>query len=199
MKYTVISYYTRNTPYEQEVKNLIQSLNKFKIPHDIRFIDSLGSWQANTFYKARFIRDMIQVRKEAGDEAVVWLDADAVVLRPLEIFDNIDTDTAFYFYSGSRYAQRTNGRELISATMFFRINNRVVDLLDRWIEKNKNQADGGLEQWNLHTVLDKWRADGGTVSWLPQSYCRLFDYPEDPRCVVQNQASRRFRGVIGDD
>lgn len=197
MKFTVVCYYTSGTPYQEEVKNLIQSLDRFGIKHDIRAISSLGGWQKNTLYKAQFIRGIIDEREKAGDEAIVWLDADSVVLRPPEIFSAIATDCAFYFKTVGPASDRRGGRELISASMYFAINSRAKQLLDMWIEENGKNGRG-LEQWNLQTVLPAWRNSGGTYTVLPQSYCRIFDAPEDHRVIVQNQASRRFRKAVGE-
>ena len=38
----VVGYYTINTPYEQEAKKLISSLNKFNITHDVIGIPNKG-------------------------------------------------------------------------------------------------------------------------------------------------------------
>lgn len=194
----MISFFTVGTSYEDEIKTLKQSLDKYGIKHDIRYINSLGGWQANTIYKAEFIRSMLFVMEETGEKAMVWLDADSVVSRYPGMFDHIDTDVAFYFRTSGPVAQRMGGYELISAAMYFKINHRVKALLDMWIANNeRNQLV--LDQRNLQAIIPEWRERfAGTVTYLPQSYCRIFDAPEDPRVIIQNQASRRFKKEVGE-
>jgi hypothetical protein len=198
MNYTVISFYTVNTPYAYEVKNLIRSLDALGIPHDIRGIDGKGSWEENAKQKPLFIRDMLNHR---NDEALVWLDADSVVLNRPWIFSQITTDVAFYFKTTGPCAQRFGGLELITAAMYFANNEWARDLIDRWIEEEirPHQPEQSLiEQRALQRVLGAWQKESeGTLTYLPQSYCRIFDAPEDHRVIQQNQASRRFRGQLG--
>lgn len=198
MKFKAISFYTSGTGYEGEVKSLIQSLDRFNIPHDVRGVLSLGGWSKNSLYKPVFIREML-----AGTDspALVWLDADSVVVSYPDLFGKIVTDVAFYFRTTGRVAERFNGHELITASMYFSNNERVRTLLDMWIKETHNtlQPDHILvEQRSLQRVIASWQErHQGTVTYLPQSYCRIFDAPEDHRVIVQNQASRRFRGEVG--
>lgn len=193
MTFRVVSFYTIGTPYEKEVTALIASLKDLGIRNDIRGIKSLGSWDLNTKHKPVFIKEMLDTHKE---EAIVWLDADAVVLRYPFIFQDIDTDIAVYYMTSSPTAKRLGGHELITASMYFANTDRTRALLDMWIteENRQGQPESQLiEQRALQRVIPAWKAQHkGTLSFLPQSYCRIFDAPEDHRVIVQNQASRRF-------
>ena len=51
-KFIVISYYTRNTPYEDEVKGLIESLKRFNLEYDIQAVDPGRDWQENTHIRS---------------------------------------------------------------------------------------------------------------------------------------------------
>lgn len=199
MKFTVISFYTIGTGYEQEIKSLVQSLDKFGIRHCIRGIQNRGGWHKNSMYKPIFIREQLA---SMDDQALVWLDADSVVLQYPRIFDNIITDVAFYFRTTGNAAQRFGGEELITASMYFSNTFCARALVDLWIDETRNnqQQDRNLvEQRSLQRVLPAWREKCyGTITYLPQSYCRIFDAPEDHRVIVQNQASRRFRSEVGE-
>jgi len=47
----IVSHYTENTSYEQEVKNLYKSLKKYPdLEHWIEPIEHRGSWRANSNY-----------------------------------------------------------------------------------------------------------------------------------------------------
>lgn len=189
-----ISFYTIGTGYEEEIKHLIQSLNGLGIKHDIRGIRDRGSWEENARRKPFFIREILTT---TDSQAVVWLDADSVVLRRPDILYQIDTDTALYFKTTGPCAERFGGHELITATMYFESNDRTQTLLDMWIkeqDKSDQPEQNLIEQRALQRVLGQWQQQcQGTITYLPQSYCRIFDAPEDHRVIVQNQASRRFR------
>jgi hypothetical protein len=190
--FKVVSFFTVGTPYENEIQNLVGSLDRHKVPHDIRGIDSLGSWDLNTKHKPVFIKEMLDAHKEA----IVWMDADAVVLKYPHIFDQIDTDIAVYYKTTGPCADRFCGQELITATMYFANNRRTRTLMDMWmLEQSRiDQPESQLiEQRALHRTIPVWRRENkGTVTILPQSYCRIFDAPEDHRVIEQHQASRRF-------
>lgn len=190
--FKVVSFYTINTPYEKEISNLKESLVRFNVPHDIRGIDSLGSWEENTKHKPIFIKQML----EACNHPVVWLDGDSAVKTYPDLFDGIDTDIAIYYKTTGPTAERFGGCELITATMYFANNNRTMALLDMWISEEHRVGQPEtqiIEQRALQRVIPLWRGTyRGTISLLPQSYCRIFDAPEDTRVIVQNQASRRF-------
>jgi len=162
-KFTVVSYFTLNTGYEDEVKKLVTSLQKFNLSYYIEGIRNFGNWQANTHYKARFIRkvmDWIQV-------PVVSLDADAIVQQYPELFDTIQEDMAAYFTK----------KNLLSGTMYFKNNVKVKDLLDSWIVANAKNT-GTWEQQVLTDLLPAWR-DKVSIRELPPTYCQIFDLMKD--------------------
>jgi hypothetical protein len=191
--FRIVSFFTIGTPYENEIRSLTESLERLCIPFDIRGIDSLGSWDLNTKHKPVFIKEMLDAHSE---EAIVWLDADAVVLRTPTIFNQIDTDIGVYYKTTGPTAERFKGQELITATMFFANNKRTRTLLDMWIleQSRLDQPETQLiEQRALHRTIPIWcRENKGTITILPQSYCRIFDAEEDHRVIEQRQASRRF-------
>jgi hypothetical protein len=84
----VISYYTKDTPYEQEVQRLISSCQTFSIEAQIEPRPSLGSWEKNCAQKASFILQKLREVKRP----VLWVDADAVFLRAPDFreFDDCD-------------------------------------------------------------------------------------------------------------
>jgi len=93
----IISYGTKNTPYEYVIKDyLLKSLKHHDIKYHIEYPKDLGSWQANTHYKAEFILKCLNEFKES----VIFLDSDATVLKTPVLFDEIDksdADIALHF------------------------------------------------------------------------------------------------------
>jgi hypothetical protein len=144
-------------------------------------------------YKPVFIKEMLDAHP---DESIVWIDADAVVLKYPNIFGQIDTDIGVYYKTTGPCADRFGGQELITASMYFANNKRTRTLLEMWIweQSRLDQPESQLvEQRALHRTIPIWRRENkGTITILPQSYCRIFDAEEDHRVIVQNQASRRF-------
>ena len=130
-KFIVISYYTKNTSYQEEVKKLIASLERFNIEYDILPVETKGSWQANTVFKASFILEMI---KKYRPRPIVWLDADSVVLHDPIFLNMIDADAAFYYRTkGGRTPRIQENCELISAAMYFKTNDNAERLVKMWI------------------------------------------------------------------
>lgn len=182
--FIVISYYTKDTGYEEEAKNLQASLEDFKIPYDIVGIDNLGDWDKNTRYKAEFIYGMLQKY-----ERVVFLDADAEVKKYPEIFDELDCDIAVHI---------REGRELLSGTIFAQKTEKTLTLLKFWIAKNRSTAFSISEQRNLAHLLRGNEVPGLKWVELPASYCQIFDsMAHNGEPVIQhNQASRRLKSAV---
>ena len=59
-----VAYYTFNTPYETEAAKLKASLKKLNLLHDIVPIASVGNWQDNTRFKAKFLQQMLVKHKD---------------------------------------------------------------------------------------------------------------------------------------
>ena len=74
----IVSYYTKNTPYEDVMKqHLLASLKKWNLKYDVEAIGDFGNWQQNTHYKAKFIkRKLLQHKKP-----VVLIDEDAKIKK----------------------------------------------------------------------------------------------------------------------
>ena len=63
----VISFYTKNTPYEAEVQNLIDSCRRFDLPHQIEGVESFGSWEMNCAFKPYFILKQLKQLQPAQE------------------------------------------------------------------------------------------------------------------------------------
>jgi hypothetical protein len=184
MSFTIVSFYTENTPYETEVKNLIASLEALSIPHHICGVKNLGSWEKNCQHKARFILDAMST---IGTN-IVWLDADAVVKKYPEMFSSLTCDIAYHYLR--------DRRELLSGTLFLQNNEAAKKLVQQWIELN--DTNNHWDQKNLQRVVE--RSPGIKKQILPADYCKIYDNRKqevkDP-VITHYQASRRFKKVIG--
>ena len=192
-KIKVVAYYTLNTPYEEEVKNLRTSLDELNLDHDIVGIKDLGSWQVNTRAKALFMREMLD---KHSNFSLLYVDADAIVRREPEFLYDIDCDIAL------RYQDFTwKKNESLSGTIYMANNDKTKKLCDVWDKLNKKYAKKPryLEQWNLGKAIEEMQ-DLKIVN-LPPEYTFIFDimkriYPNTKPVIEHFQASRRFRKKV---
>ncbi|MCT7375313.1 hypothetical protein [Chelativorans salis] len=109
----IVSYYTPD--YEPYARQLRRSVEKLGLRARIEARPSTGEWVQNCARKALFIQEM---RREVG-EPVLWLDADAVLRRPLYELDGCAADLAvvkrsgWSFSGGQIYFGSGDGADLI--------------------------------------------------------------------------------------
>jgi len=185
-KWTLISYYTENTYYEDVAReHILASLeNYLNIEHRILSVPNLGDWQKNTHYKAKFIKEQLQTLQRP----VVFVDCDARIEQYPSLFDSLECDLAFH-----TWVIRHSRTDLLSGTMYFNYNDIVLSLLDDWIEELNKTTE--WEQRVLAKVVKKWEGRIKVFD-LPGSYCKIFDrmphVTEKP--VIQHfQKSRLWR------
>ena len=119
--YIVCSFYTKNTPYEEEVKILRASCAKFNIKTDIRGYDSRGSWVRNCAIKSEFIYEVLVSNPGIN---VVFIDSDGEIMAYPELFDTLDCDIAGHY---------KDGWELMSNTLYFKNTASVRQFVRFWI------------------------------------------------------------------
>lgn len=193
MKLMIVAYYTKNTPYENEVKKLIASLDKLKLEYDVVGVDDLGDWQSNTRYKAKFMREMLD---KHPDHNLLYVDSDAIVhSKPILFEEDYPYDIAVRWQD---FRWRKN--ECLSGTIFMTNNDATRRLCEEWgqlnIEEGKNAKT--FEQWNLGKVIVKMREEGEIQDAnLPPEYTMIFDsmrrmYPNIKPVIEHFQASRKY-------
>jgi len=193
----VVGYYTVNTPYELEAQNLLESLNKLGINHDISGVKTLGNWQANTRFKAGFMLDMLIKHPK---HRLLYVDCDAVVHTMPDLFKNYTCDIAVRWQD---FRWRKN--ECLSGTIYMENNKRTKRICELWRDINVNEGNSSsrMEQWNLDAVITQMKAEdpGFTVKNLPAEYTFIFDsmkamYPNAIPVIEHFQASRRFKSNV---
>ncbi len=190
----VVGYYTVNTPYEEEAKNLIRSLNKLSVNHDISGVKTLGNWQANTRFKAGFMLDMLN---KWPNHRLLYVDVDAVVHRMPDLFKNYSCDIAVRWQD---FRWRKN--ECLSGTIYMENNERTKRICELWRDINVTEGNKSnrMEQWNLDTVINQMKKEDPNFTYknLPPEYTMIFDsmrgmYPNIVPVIEHFQASRRFK------
>jgi len=190
-----VNYYTLDTGYEQEVKNLIQSCEKLSLETDFVGIDSKGSWEHNCCHKPQFLLKMLEKHKRP----IVWIDADAVILKKPLFFDSLECDIALRIYDDLplEHPSKVN-----TATVYLQNTEQVKELLKLWEARChyvlENKIGGSWDQSALRDVLFQ-EGSPITVKPLPDSYCTIYDKkitPLENAVILQYQASRLFKKVI---
>jgi len=181
-----ISFYTRDTPYEAMAARLRETLDAYGLEHRLVGVDSLGLWERNCAYKARFVRDQWR----ALGRPVVWLDADATVEADPVVLRQCGADFA---------ACKWEGWELCSGTLFFNATPAAGRLLDRWVLRC--EADPLLwDQMHLDAAWADIASEEPLITqWLPTPYLHIFDHRTDKAPVIKHwQASREHKAAVSD-
>lgn len=193
----IISFYTRKTAYEQEVKNLLISCETFELETAIEGIDSLGSWKDNVAVKPFYIRTALEKYKRP----LLWVDADAVFLKKPDFssFLSYDFSVRFMqlFENDRRFA-------LNAATLFINHTQEGLNLVHAWCQRTEEvmQTEGTIEFLDQITLFDTLKTDRkAKILPLPISYCKIYDldciFIDDDEVVIeQRQASRRLKETI---
>jgi hypothetical protein len=178
----VTGYYTVDTGYEAEAREMVASAHRFGLDTDVRPVDNQGDWQRNTQYKARFLRDRV---REYEGRTIVYTDADSRFVRYPALFDGPFDGIAFHL---------RRGRELLSGTLRIGCNEATAALMDLWVEECGRNPDM-WDQQALALALQRW---SGPRAVLPQEYCHIFDSEHQPPApvIVHYQASRRLKREV---
>lgn len=198
-----VSYYTKDTPYEKVIQTyLIPSLKRWNLKYDIKAIKNQGSWQANTHFKAKFIKKMLLKHKQA----IIFLDADATIEKYPKLFNILnreysEIDIGLHYLDWYKFWRRVNGqkkKEALSGTLYLNYNKKVLQFLDEWIEENNRNF--AWEQKNMQWILRTWKKKLKIYN-LPPEYCCIIlfngnlpkHYLTEKPVIVHHQVSRKYK------
>ena len=188
--YLVIAYYTLGNHYESLSENLKKSCETFNIPHFLKAIPNLGSWEKNTHYKANFIDECLN----EFSEDLVYIDVDAEFKKYPEIFERLECDIA---YRTEDFRWRSD--EAMSGTIFLKNNEKVKSFVKEWISLNESIPAERMkpETWEQKHMQTTLRNNPDLVYFnLPPEYTFIFDhtkrmYPGLSPVIEHYQASRK--------
>ena len=175
----IVSYYTADDIYSQHAILLKHSLDHYNLSYSIDSI-SPRDWLAATAYKPTFIK----AKLAQYQEALLYIDVDAVVHRNIEpFFRTITEDIAVHY---------TDDGQLLSGVIYLQNSPEVMRLVDRWIRKLVEKPNT-WDQMALHEIIDK--DENLSVFKLPPEYLYIFDtfkklYPNKQPVIEHLQASR---------
>lgn len=184
-----ITYITGYTPHEAYVEGA-KKLEASVLSHDLKFrmfpMPDTGSWEKNCQQKAGVILKAM----EMFNTPIVWIDADAIMVRPPLEFNNLNCDVAYY-------TMIYPCKHLASGTLYFNNTPAAKAVLRKWIDDMLESY--ALDQRILQNVL--WDDFGNKIDCCRQGalsveYCRIFDSKAQdeemtgPPVIIHYQASR---------
>lgn len=192
-----ISFFTEGN-YEKVMNTyLLPSLKKFDLKYDIVKIKNLGSWQKNTGYKSKFIKEMLEKHKED----VCFIDADGTIESYPELLFKIPDkyNIAIHWLLWEKFwhnVDNNSHKELLSGTIVVKYKDSTFKLLDEWIKQVEIQKNK-IEQKILEEIV--LNNSDYKVYDLPVEYCTIIkrdgtypDYIKNPM-VLHYQASRLYK------
>lgn len=179
--FIVCCFYTDS--YRSHALNLKQSLDKFNLNYYFKEVEDAGYWEANTRIKPHFILECL---KKFPNKNILYLDADALVKKPLDYFNTINADVAFYKTKG----MPGMSHDYLASTMFFSNTANTRTLVEQWITEQVDGKQTQVDQDSLDSAMQKL-SDTLTVEALNPGYIKIFDKDyEGDIYIEQYQASR---------
>ena len=178
----IVSFYT--SLYEEQHYTLKASLDKFNLKYDIQKIASRGSWKANCIYRSQFLINMMT----KYNDDVVWLDADAEVLQHPSLLYEVNNDTDLAWYN-------REGKEIMLGTSYWKNTPLVKHLLMDWVA-SCDVSSSSISQRDFMRLFQQKYSGKFIVQTLPESYCHIFDKPEQESAVIiHHQLSRKMKNT----
>lgn len=157
----------------------------------VQTITPRDTWCENAAAKSAIIAEALE---ERDGEAVLWLDADARVRKPLDHFERLanypdEVNLAAHFHYGVK------GVELLSGTLYL-AGEKGKQLAASWAEACANMV--GI--WDQHVLFNLWPfVPGLRLEVLPARFTWIREFmghvcPESDVVVEHLQLSRKYRG-----
>lgn len=184
MSYVIVSFYTKDTPYEAEAQELIKSLGDR--PHAVYERPNLGEWTRNTQQKAEVLQDALL---DFPDDNIVWLDADARLVGDPVLFNELEGGDCDVAHGWLDYKGVS---EVLSGTLWLRNTVPVLEMVGMWVHFNRQGVRP--DQHTLARAIAKSHKVESTR--LPPEYCAIFDHrlhKNLDHIVLHTQASRNVR------
>ena len=177
----VCCFYTES--YLDHALSLKQSLDDFGLNYVFKQVEDAGYWEANTRIKPHFILDCLE---QFPDKDVLYLDADAMVKKPLSHFNTVTADVEFYKTKG----MAGMSHDYLASTLFFRNTPATIALVKQWIAEQVDGKRTQVDQDSLDVAMEKM-AGQIEVAPLSPGYIKIFDKDyEGDIYIEQYQASR---------
>jgi hypothetical protein len=188
----VISFYTKDTPYQLDAHHLVASCDKFGLEHHIEGIESHGSWELNCAYKPFFIAEKLR----QFERPVLWVDVDAVFVQKPKTLKVFEKEFAVYSQTDLKPDHPSKIR---SGTIFVNYSEKGMGVLKSWAKEcQRLLVDPGRteEFWDQIALRNVYLAEKN-LGRLPLSYIKILGHPVDVKCphpvIIHCQASRHIK------
>jgi hypothetical protein len=188
----VISFYTKDTPYQLDAHHLMASCDTFGVEYHIEGIDSYGSWELNCAYKPFFIIEKLR----QFECPVLWVDVDAVFAQRPKSLKVFEKDFAIYSQADLAPEHPSKVR---SGTIYVNHTQRGIDVLKSWIQECQKllvDPERTKEFWDQIALRNVYLAQKN-LGRLPLSYIKILGHPVDVKCpkpvIIHCQASRHAK------
>ncbi len=191
----IVSFYTLNTPYEQEVQGLIESCHRWGLEYCIEGLPSQGSWAKNCGVKPLYIEQKLQSLKRP----LLWIDADAVIVQKPDFDFLKDYDLSVRMMP---FLPWKNPSKLISNTVFFNYSVPALSIVRRWARLCATRLVRDPHHWDQAALRDIIKREKkAKILPLPISYSKIYDldvfFIEQSEVVIEHyQAARRLKSAI---
>lgn len=196
---TVVSFYTKNTPYESEVTRLVNSCKNYDISFEIEGVDSFGSWELNCAFKPFFILKKLAELKKP----LLWIDADGAFVGMPRWVEAFNGDFSVRVHPD---LPNDHPSKVISSTIFVRPSEAGIGLVRLWAkicEKQLLDPNEMEEFWDQIALRDALFSSNNKaiVHPMPVAFAKIYDHPHDllevANPIIEHyQASRRFKNLV---
>jgi hypothetical protein len=180
----IVSFYTKDTLYEKEAGDLIASLKKLDLEHEVVAAPNKGSWSANCCYKPEFLLEKLEEHKRP----LIWTDADSVFMQRPTLLEDCHADVALRI---NDHVPVEDKAKMLTATFFINNTASAKKLLQLW----KRECERLLARKGNELVFDQVALKKVVLHYptiveikrLPRNYLLIVDTPEDKK-VPQEEA-----------
>lgn len=191
MRVKLISYYSPN--YHDHAVKLIDSCKRWGLDYEVKAVKAFSSWHDGVSCKPKFILQALSTFHDY--DALLWVDADAQIVRSLPFGDYRGVDFAASEFQWSPMHKR----EILTGTMLLAVNERVKMFVQQWAKDVKDFKHSDTpEQDALVPLLKSWRSSVSFRSldiewtWIDDQRVKEL-YPGRIPAIIHKQASRQVR------
>ena len=189
MKPLIVNCHTGEDLYVEGAERMRESAEKFGYEVHTERMGDKGSWTANCAFKPKFLASCM----ERFDRPLVWVDADAVIHRPLEHLESP------YIEFAVAWDPLLPFKSFMSAVIYLTQTPAATRILGEWGEACEKAVRGKSKEWDQVTLYKVWRAmkDPPITKILPQGYVKIFDHPwRDDESQVEYVRHHQFSRQI---
>lgn len=180
--YVVCAFYTPN--YLEQITSLKRSLEAQGINHFLKRYERAATWEATTRLKPVFVDYCI---KKFTDKDILYLDADAVVRKPLDFFDGLQADISLLFHPTK--VGSTHYLRISAGTVFIRNTEGGRRFAHLWKDAEQYCKPLTVDEDMIYMAFGDMA--GVSVAVLPPTYYKIFDKPGSEPVIEHFQASRQ--------